>query len=143
MLHSDNGAPMKSFTLRAKMQDLGIITSRSRPRVGNDNPYSEAVFKTLKYCPQWPESGFTSLDGARAWVDEFVAWYNDEHRHSGIRYVTPSERHQGLDADILEYRKWVYLDAKNKHPERWSKGIRDWSFIDKVELNPEVNSLAA
>jgi putative transposase len=143
VLHSDNGAPMKSFTLRAKMQDLGIITSRSRPRVSNDNPYSEAVFKTLKYCPQWPESGFTGLEDARAWVDEFVSWYNDEHRHSGIRYVTPSERHKGLDAEILEHRKLVYLEAKNKHPERWSKDIRDWSFIDKVELNPEVKSLAA
>jgi transposase InsO family protein len=141
--HSDNGAQMKSFTLQAKMYDLGIITSLSRPRVSNDNPYSEAVFKTLKDCPQWTESGFTDLDDAMTWVDEFVVWYNDEHRHSGIRYVTPSERHKGLDAETLEHRKLVYLEAKNKHPKRWSKDIRDWSFIDKVELNPEVKSLAA
>ena len=143
VLHSDNGAPMKSFTLRAKMHDLGIITSRSRPRVSNDNAYSEAAFKTMKYCPQWPESGFMSLEDARAWVEEFVAWYNGEHRHSGIRYVTPNERHEGLDAEILEQRKLVYLEAKEKNPARWSRGIRDWSFIEKVELNPEIKSLAA
>jgi putative transposase len=143
VLHSDNGAPMKSFTLRAKMHDLGIITSRSRPRVSNDNAYSEAAFKTMKYCPQWPESGFMSLEDARAWVEEFVAWYNGEHRHSGIRYVTPNERHKGLDAEILEQRKLVYLEAKEKNPARWSRSIRDWSFIEKVELNPEIKSLAA
>lgn len=143
VLHSDNGAPMKSFTLREKMYDLGIITSRSRPRVSNDNPYSEAMFKTLKYCPQWPEFGFTSIDDARIWVDEFVAWYNGIHRHSGIRYVTPTERHEGLDVEILEHRKRVYSSAQARHPERWSKGIRDWSYIDKVELNPEIKSLAA
>ncbi len=107
VLHSDNGAPMKSFTLRAKMEDLGIITSRSRPRVSNDNPYSEAGFKMIKYCPQWPDSGFISLEEARSWVDEFVSWYNGEHRHSGIRYVTPDERHEGLDFEILEQRKFT------------------------------------
>lgn len=143
VLHSDNGAPMKSFTLREKMYDLGIVSSRSRPRVSNDNPYSEAVFKTLKYCPQWPESGFMSLDDARDWVARFMVWYNNKHRHSGIRYVTPDERHKGLDVEILKRRKLVYSKAKNKHPERWSKSIRDWSFIEKVELNPEIKSLAA
>lgn len=125
------------------MEDLGIITSRSRPRVSNDNPYSEAGFKTIKYCPQWPDSGFISLEEARSWVDRFVVWYNGEHRHSGIRYVTPNERHEGLDIEILERRKLVYLKAKNKNPARWSNGIRNWGFIDKVELNPEIKSLVA
>jgi hypothetical protein len=134
---------MKSFTLRAKMHDLGIVTSRSRPRVSNDNAYSEAAFNTMKYCPQWPESGFMSLEDARGWVEGFVAWYNGEHRHSGIRYVTPNERHEGLGAEILEQRKLVYIEAKEKNPARWSKGIRDWSFIEKVGLNPEIKSLAA
>ncbi|MEH6444795.1 MAG: IS3 family transposase [Oceanospirillaceae bacterium] len=125
VLHSDNGAPMKSFTLRAKMYDLGVVTSRSRPRVSNDNPYSEALFKTVKYCPQWPKSGFSSLDKARAWVDLFVDGYNEEHRHSGIRFVTPNERHEGQDIMILKQREQVYATAKQKKPERWSKNTRN------------------
>lgn len=143
VLHSDNGAPMKSMTLREKMYDLGVVTSRSRPRVSNDNPYSEAIFKTLKYCPQWPDQGFSSLSDARVWVGNFVSWYNDEHRHSGISYVTPNQRHEGKDKEILELRKKVYQAAKIKNPERWSKNIRNWGFIDYVELNPEVKSQAA
>lgn len=143
VLHSDNGAPMKSMTLREKMYDLGVVTSRSRPRVSNDNPYSEAIFKTLKYCPKWPENGFSSLTEARSWVDDFVVWYNSEHRHSGIRYVTPNERHEGKDTEILAKRKKLYQAAKMKNPERWSDNIRNWEFIDKVELNPEVKSQVA
>lgn len=143
VLHSDNGAPMKSMTLREKMYDLGVVTSRSRPRVSNDNPYSEAMFKTLKYCPQWPGQGFSSLVDARVWVDEFTAWYNGEHRHSGIRYVTPNERHEGKDKAVLEQRKQVYQAAQMQHPERWSKDIRNWGFINRVELNPEVKLQAA
>lgn len=143
VLHSDNGAPMKSVTLREKMYDLGVVTSRSRPRVSNDNPYSEAMFKTVKYCPQWPKSGFKSLEEARCWVDDFVVSYNTEHRHSGIRYVTPNERHEGRDIDILKQREEVYANAKRKKPERWAKNTRNWSFIESVELNPEVKTLAA
>lgn len=78
VLHSDNGAPMKSATLLCKMHELGISPSRGRPRVSNDNPYSEALFRTLKYCPQWPADGFASLAAARQWVREFMGWYNDE-----------------------------------------------------------------
>ncbi len=125
VLHSDNGAPMKSMTLREKMYDLGVVSSRSRPRVSNDNPYSEAIFKTLKYCPQWPGKGFSSSSEARIWVDDFVSWYNGEHRHSGIRYVAPNERHEGKDKAILEQRKKVYQTAKDKHPERSSQSIRN------------------
>ena len=143
VLHSDNGAPMKSFTLREKMYDLGVVTSRSRPRVSNDNPYSEALFKTLKYCPQWPSNGFSSLELAREWVDNFVCWYNRDHRHSGIRYVTPCERHEGKDKEVLENRDKVYKLAREKNPMRWSKKTRNWGFIKSVELNPEVKSLAA
>ena len=143
VLHSDNGAPMKSFTLREKMYDLGVVTSRSRPRVSNDNPYSEALFKTLKYCPQWPSSGFSSLVLAREWVDDFVCWYNQDHRHSGIRYVTPCERHEGKDKEVLDNRDEVYKLAREKNPMRWSKNTRNWGFIKSVELNPEVKSLAA
>lgn len=143
VLHSDNGAPMKSFTLRAKMYDLGVVTSRSRPRVSNDNPYSESLFKTLKYCPQWPSKGFSALSDARSWVDDFVVWYNRDHQHSGIRYVTPNERHEGRDVEILEKRKRLYESAQKHHPARWSGDIRNWEVMTAVELNPEINSLAA
>lgn len=143
VLHSDNGAPMKSFTLRAKMYDLGVVTSRSRPRVSNDNPYSESMFKTLKYCPQWPSQGFSTLNEARRWVDEFVAWYNQSHQHSGIRYVTPNERHEGRDAEILEKRRKVYDAAQKRHPSRWSGGTRNWELITAVELNPEIKTIVA
>ena len=82
---------MKSVTLLTKMHDLGVTPSRGRPRVSNDNPYSESLFRTLKYCPQWPSDGFASLEAAREWVRDFMAWYNEEHRHSRIRFVTPNE----------------------------------------------------
>ena len=143
VLHSDNGAPMKSFTLREKMYDLGIVTSRSRPRVSNDNPYSESMFKTLKYCPQWPSKGFSSLSEARSWVGKFVTWYNRDHQHSGIRYVTPNDRHTGLDEIILKKRQKLYELARKSKPARWSGSIRKWDLIKAVELNPEVKRLAA
>lgn len=137
VLHSDNGAPMRSFTLLAKMQDLGIVSSYSRPRVSNDNPYSESLFKTVKYHPTWPVEGFGSLDNARAWVTEFTQWYNKEHKHSGIKYVTPHQRHNGEDIEILAQRKQVYLQAQKMNPERWSRQTRDWNYINEVFLNPE------
>jgi putative transposase len=93
VLHSDNGAPMKSLTMRANMYDLGVVNPRSRPRVSNDNPYSESLFRTVKYPPRWPSEGFKSLDEARKWVKEFVYWYNNEHRHSRIKFVTPNQRY--------------------------------------------------
>ena len=137
VLHSDNGAPMKCFTMKAKMKDLGVIGSRSRPRVSNDNPYSEALFKTVKYCPSYPEQGFLDIEAAQLWVSEFVSWYNEEHQHSGIRYVTPSQRHQGKDKEILEKRKAVYAAAKAQNPDRWSGDTRNWAFTETVALNPE------
>ena len=137
VLHSDNGAPMKSSTLLAKLYDLGITPSRGRPRVSNDNPYSESLFRTLKYCPQWPAKGFANIEEARVWVSEFVSWYNHEHRHSRIRFVTPAQRHQGMDIEILKRRSEVYQKAKENNPIRWSGKTRNWSHIDKVELNQE------
>ncbi|WP_339491645.1 IS3 family transposase [Pseudomonas sp. EA_15y_Pfl2_R67] len=137
VLHSDNGAPMKSLTLLSKMQDLGITPSRGRPRVSNDNPYSESLFRTLKYCPQWPVDGFASLDVARAWVRDFIRWYNHEHRHSRIRFVTPAERHRGQDHQILARRHELYEQAREKRPERWSGQTRNWEPIGMVLLNPD------
>jgi putative transposase len=137
VLHSDNGAPMKSVTLLNKMYDLGVTPSRGRPRVSNDNPYSESLFRTLKYCPQWPKNGFANLDAARAWVRDFIRWYNHEHRHSRIRFVTPAERHQGKDSDVLAKRHALYQQARERNPERWSGGTRNWQPVGAVVLNPE------
>lgn len=137
VLHSDNGSPMKSFTMQAKMYDLGITGSRSRPRVSNDNPFSESLFRTLKYSCGWPKSGFSSLVAARSWVNDFVSWYNNEHRHSGIRFVTPQQRHDGLDAALLEGRDELYKAKKDQNPSRWAKDTRNWQPVGDVELNPE------
>ncbi len=136
VLHSDNGAPMKSSTLLAKMYDLGITPSRGRPCVSNDNSYSESLFRTLKYCPQWPSRGFATLEAAQTWVRDFVQWYNHEHCHSRIRFVTPVQRHQGKDREILARRHDVYEAAKAARPERWSGQTRNWEPIGAVMLNP-------
>lgn len=137
VLHSDNGAPMKSQTLLSKMHDLGITPSRGRPRVSNDNPYSESLFRTLKYCPQWPKDGFADLDEARGWVRDFMRWYNHEHRHSRIRFVTPAERHRGEDHQVLARRHALYRQARARHPGRWSGETRNWEPIRAVMLNPD------
>ena len=128
---------MKSSTLLAKLYELGVTPSRGRPRVSNDNPYSESLFRTLKYCPRWPSQGFADIDAARVWVCDFIAWYNQEHRHSRIRFVTPAQRHRGEDKEILAKRDAVYQAARAAHPERWSGETRNWSPIGAVMLNPE------
>ena len=137
VLHSDNGAPMKSFTMQAKMYDLGIQGSHSRPRVSNDNPYSESLFRTLKYCPQWPRRGFSDIDKARKWVQKFVDWYNNRHKHCAIKFVTPSQKHSLEDIAILERRGLLYEKKKKKHPHRWSRATRNWKPVVDVALNPE------
>jgi len=143
VLHSDNGAPMKSATLRSKMHDLNLTSSYSRPRVSNDNPYSEALFRTVKYCPDWPKEGFDSLEAAQIWVTNFTYWYNNEHRHSKIKFVTPAERHDGKDKDILEKRHKLYLKKQKEMPSRWSRATRNWDDIGAVSLNPDRDELAA
>lgn len=119
------------------LQRLGVVASFSRPSVSNDNPYSEALFKTCKYRPGFPEQPFQSLDHARTWVAGFVRWYNEEHRHSGIRFVTPGECHRGEDIAVLEQRKIVYEEARKRHPERWSGDLRNWERPATVSLNPD------
>ncbi|KZY36806.1 integrase [Oleiphilus sp. HI0081] len=143
VLHSDNGSPMKSLTMQAKMQDLGVASSRSRPGVSNDNPFSESLFRTLKYCRRWPSEGFKSIDEARTWVKEFVTWYNTEHRHSRINFVTPEQRHLGLDEEILSKRDELYRKMKRKNQIRWSKATRNWEKVGDVKLNPEKEKQAA
>lgn len=137
VLHADNGSPQKGSTLLAMLDSLGVQTSYSRPRVSNDNAYSEAAFRTCKYRPDYPGQGFKSLEETRQWVHRFVHWYNHEHRHSGIRFVTPHERHQGTDHQVLAQRLAVYQAARAKHPERWSRNIRCWEPVAEVWLNPE------
>jgi len=137
VLHSDNGAPMKALTMKAKLEELGVMSSYSRPRVSNDNPYSEALFRTLKYRAEWPSSGFSSLSDARDWVQTFVNWYNNEHKHSKINFVTPAERHSGKEEAILADRKLVLEAAKQKNPKRWSGSVRNCEAVGVVMLNPD------
>lgn len=137
VLHSDNGGPMKGSTMLATLRHLGIVASFSRPSVSDDNPFIESLFRTLKYRPEYPHKPFDTLDEARAWVTAFVAWYNDEHRHSGIRFVTPNERHQGREKEVLANRARVYERARRRHPNRWSRGTRNWTPAPAVFLNPK------
>lgn len=137
ILHSDNGSPMKGATMLATLQELGIMPSFSRPSVSNDNPYSESLFRTLKYRPYYPEKPFSGLTAARHWVQSFVGWYNKEHLHSSIKFVTPEQRHTGKDKEILKQRKAVYAQAKLNNPNRWSGEIRNWDEIKEVHLNPD------
>ncbi len=136
VLHSDNGSPMKGATMLAMLQRLEVMASFSRPSVSNDNPYSEALFKTLKYHPGLPDKPFESLEQARQWVAEFVHWYNEIHHHSALRFVTPGQRHRGEDIAILEQRHALYEATKAQHPERWSGPTRNWEPEDTVYLNP-------
>lgn len=135
ILHSDNGGCMKGATMLATLQKLGVVPSFSRPKVSDDNPFSESLFKTLKYCPEYPSGPFSSLDNANEWSDKFAHWYNNEHLHSGIKFVTPMSRHNLRDSKILEDRKKVYEEAKLKNPNRWSGETRNWNKIEKVYLN--------
>lgn len=141
VLHSDNGGPMKGSTMLATLQRLGIVPSFSRPRVSDDNPYSEALFRTLKYRPEYPSKPFSSLEEARAWVAAFVAWYNTCHLHSSIRFVTPDDRHFGREHEVLARRRATYEQARQLHPERWSGSIRNWNPVGAVYLNPNTEEV--
>jgi putative transposase len=136
-LHSDNGGPMRGITMLKTLRELGIQASFSRPRVSDDNPFAESLFRTMKYRPHYPRRPFRSLAAARAWVEQFVHWYNTEHLHSALNYVTPEDRHAGRDVDILAARHRVYQQAREKNPERWSRDTRNWSPVGDVILNPE------
>ena len=113
------------------------MASFSRPGVKDDNPFSESLFRTMKYRPHYPSRPFASLQEAQIWVARFIEWYNSEHRHSAIRYVTPAERHQGQENAILERRRLIYKRARQRHPERWSGRPRNWNPVDTVRLNPD------
>ena len=137
VLHADNGSPMKGATMKTTMVKLGITASYSRPRVSNDNPFSEALFRTCKYRSNWPNKGFATRADAQVWVKSFARWYNGEHLHSGIRFVTPNARHDGRDHATLASRTSLYAKVRAQNPERWSGKIRNWQPAGPVWLNPE------
>jgi putative transposase len=117
-LHADRGAAMRSKLVADLLVDMGVVKSHSRPYTSDDNPYSEAQFKTMKYRPEFPER-FNSLAEARTFCQVFFAWYNDEHRHSGIGYVTPAAMHTGVAAHIYAQRNDVLQAAFESHPNRF------------------------
>ena len=137
VLHADNGGPMKGATMVATLERLGVLASFSRPSVSNDNPFSESLFRTLKYRPEYPTQPFADLAAARRWVSAFVRWYNTQHLHSAIRFVTPADRHAGRDGAILAARHAVYQQARAARPDRWSGATRNWAPVAEVRLNPD------
>lgn len=141
VLHGDNGSTLKATTVLAMLHWLGVQPSYSRPRVSDDNAYAESLFRTAKYRPEFPAKGFADLDEARAWAAGFVQWYNVEHRHSSIGYVSPAQRHAGDDQAILAARHALYTTARERNPARWSGNTRNWSPIGAVTLNPERDSV--
>ena len=136
-LHSDNGSPMKGATMLGTLHKLGVATSFSRPSVSNDNAYSEAMFRTMKYHPGFPDKPFDNLEEARQWVAGFAQWYNEEHRHNALKFVTPAQRHRSEDQELLRQRTELYEAAKARRPERWSGRSRDWTRPEVVTLNPQ------
>ena len=136
-LHADNGSPMKGATMKVTKERLGVTASFSRPRVSNDNAFSEALFRTCKYGPNGPTCGFATIDEARTWVQGFVRSYNREHLHSALRFATPDQRHRGEDRPLLAERHRIYGTARAAHPERWSGNTRNWQPVGSVWLNPK------
>jgi transposase InsO family protein len=137
-LHADNGGPMKGATLKATLEKLGVAMSHSRPRVSDDNPYVESLFGTMKTRVGYPKKPFETLAEAQVWVDSFTRWYNEEHRHSALNWVTPMSRHTGEEHDLLRRRAKTYRHARRRNPQRWSQDIRDCSPAPAVTLNPKT-----
>lgn len=121
-IHADRGSSMRSKLVAQLLADLGVTKTHSRPHVSNDNPFSEAGFKTLKYRPDFPER-FGCLEDARAYCVDFFRWYNGEHRHSGIGLNTPDDVHYGRAQQRVEHRNRVLAAAHAAHPERFVHGV--------------------
>lgn len=135
-LHQDNGGPMKNANFKALLEHIGVKLSYSRPSVSDDNPFSESAFRTMKYCPLYPKKPFENIEQARAWAQRFVTWYNTVHLHSGIGFVSPQARHEGVASKQLAHRRKVYEVARKRYPERFANGTRAWDEPDVVWLNP-------
>ena len=132
VLHADNGNAMLAATLESRLEELGVLRSFSGARVSNDNPYSESLFRTLKYRPDYPREPFSSKEQACQWVAVFVDWYNNRHRYSGIQFVTPEQRHDGQATGICWHRSVVYEQARQRNPRRWSRSTRCWHQTEVV-----------
>jgi putative transposase len=117
-LHADRGSSMKSKVVAQLLADLGVTKTHSRPHVSNDNPYSESQFRTLKYCPQFPQR-FGSIQDSRSFCQDFFFWYNKEHRHSGIALMTPEQVHYGLADEVTRHRASVLAAEFEEHPNRF------------------------
>jgi len=132
-LHSDNGGPMRSTTFRAVLEKLEVIQTFSRPSVSNDNAFSESLFSTLKRNAGYPKT-FNTIEEAREWMTKFVNWYNNEHMHTGLCYVTPAQRRKGEDKKIFEKRNNTFELARLAHPERWTGKTKVWKIEQEVFL---------
>ena len=141
-IHADRGAPMTSKVVADLLVDLGVRRSHSRPTVSNDNPYSEAQFKTMKYGPTYPDR-FASLADARAWVTSFVDWYTQEHRHSGLGLLTPAMVHGGTADAVVAARQAVLTAAAATHPERFVRGQPTPPAVPtEAWINPPLSAAA-
>jgi putative transposase len=142
-VHADRGSPMTSKPLGLLLADLGLTKSHSRPHVSDDNPYSEAQFKTLKYRPEFPDR-FGSPEDARSFCRTFFTWYNDEHRHSGIEMLTPADVHYGRAQLVIERRAEVLAGALAAHPERFVRGTtRTFSVPTEAWINRPSSSVSS
>jgi transposase InsO family protein len=130
-------------TLEVRLEELGVLRSFSRPRVSNDNPYSEALFRTAKYRPDYPSRPFAGKEEACQYAAAFVEWYVHEHRHSAIRFVTPQQRHSGQAAAICHQRTLVNEQAHQRHPRRWSRSVRCWQQPAVVWINEPPDDTTA
>jgi len=142
-LHADRGASMRSKPVALLLADLGVTKTHSRPRVSNDNPFSEAQFKTLKYCPQFPER-FGSIEDGRAFGQNFFRWYNHEHHHSGLGFLTPAVVHYGVAAMVRAQRQHVLAAAYAAHPDRFVNGLPQPAALPQaVWINPPPKNTTA
>jgi putative transposase len=143
-LHSDNGSPMKGTSLLQLCYDLGIVATNSRPRVSDDNPHIEALFRTTKYWPGYPWGGFADLDAARRWIESFVDVYNHHHLHSGLGYLSPETVHSGAHHAVLKARTELYAQAMAANPARWvGRVTRNWSLQPVVWTTTPSKSILA
>jgi putative transposase len=140
-VHADRGSSMRSKVVAELMADLGVTKTHSRPHVSNDNPYSEAQFKTLKYCPQFP-AAFGSIQDCRSFCQDFFNWYNKEHRHSGIAMLTPEQVHYNLAAEVLRQRSAVLSSAFERYPDRFKyKRPVPETLPREVWINPPTTKI--
>ena len=138
VVYSNNGASMKANETKALLEEWGIISSHSRPRVSNDNPYSESFFRSLRYTDRYPRKGFESIEAAQQWLEGYLSRYNEQSYHSGVNWVTPKSRFDGTEEAILKARKQVLEQARERHPDRWISGrVRDCTPSGSQWLNPD------